>query len=151
MNHFKYALSQMAEELLSIGELAQQAGVATSALRYYEELGLLHPAARISGRRHYERADVGIVGVISLLSDIGFTLREIKQLMVARSKAAGSWRELTRRKLSELDEHLAKVQAAHLFLEHALRCRHEDITQCPKFREVVGSHLAGTPLRAHSH
>lgn len=140
----------MGEDLLSIGELARKTGVAASALRYYEEQGLLQPT-RISDRRYYERADVEILGVISLLSDIGFTLREIKQLLDARSKRQSTWRELIRRKVSELDEHLARVQAAHLLLEHALRCQHEDITQCPKFQKVVGSHLAGTPLRAQSH
>ena len=40
-------------ELLTIGEVAEQAGVATSALRYYDELGLLPPATRVSGQRRY--------------------------------------------------------------------------------------------------
>jgi MerR-like DNA binding protein len=57
----------MSDRLLTIGELARRAGVATSALRYYEELGLLPTAARISGQRRYPESAVGLVGIILLL------------------------------------------------------------------------------------
>ena len=63
-------------DLLTIGELAEQLGIATSALRYYEELGLLEPAERRAGRRHYRRSAVETVGSILFLRDVGFTLTE---------------------------------------------------------------------------
>jgi DNA-binding transcriptional MerR regulator len=116
-------------------------------LRYYEEVGLLRPAARVSGHRRYPQEAVGIVGAILFLRDVGFTLEEIGQLMAARSKSPRSWRELARRKIAELDERITQAQAARVAVEHALACPHEDIVGCPNFQDVVRLRLAGKPLQ----
>ena len=84
----------MLDQLLTIAELARRAGVATSALRYYEELGLLPTPARISGQRRYPESAVGIVGTIRLLRDVGFSLAEQKVLMAARTVALDDWQRL---------------------------------------------------------
>lgn len=56
------------------------------------------------------------------------------------------------RKLAELDDQITKAQAAREAIEHALRCPHEDILQCPNFASVVTARLAGQPLsEAHQH
>lgn len=137
----------MADDLLTIGELSRRTDVATSALRYYEELGLLRPAARVSGQRRYPPDAVGVVGAILFLRDVGFTLDEIRRLMAARSKSPRTWRDLARRKIVELDERIAEAQAARVAVEHALACPHEDIVACPNFQEVVRLRLEGTPLQ----
>jgi DNA-binding transcriptional MerR regulator len=136
----------MSDELLTIGELASRTGVATSALRYYEELGLVCSATRVSGHRRYPPEAVGIVGAILFLRDVGFTLEEIGRLMEARAKNPGAWRDLARRKLDELDARIHEAQVARVAVEHAIRCPREDIVTCPKFQEVVRQRLAGTPL-----
>jgi DNA-binding transcriptional MerR regulator len=71
--------------LLTIGELARRAGVTASALRYYEELGLLPPPARISGQRRYPESAARLVAAILLYSDAGFTLAEQKVLLATRA------------------------------------------------------------------
>ncbi len=136
----------MGDEVLTIGELARRTGAAPSALRYYEELGLLQPPARVSGQRRYPPEAVGAVGAILFLADVGFTLAEIDQLMAARAHDPSSWRELARRKITELDERIAEAKAARVAVEHALACPHEDIITCPNFQEVVRLRMAGTPL-----
>ena len=142
----------MSDRLLTIGELARRAGVATSALRYYEELGLLPTAARISGQRRYPESAVELVGIILLLRDVGFSLAEQKALMASRAVALGDWQRLARRKLAELDDQIAKVQAARQAIDHALRCPHEDILECPNFASVIAARLTGQPLQeAHPH
>ena len=98
--------------LLTIGELARRTGVAASALRYYEELGLLPAPARVSGQRRYPESAARLVGAILLHSDAGFTLAEQKALMAARGGPAGDWKQLAQRKLAELDEQIARAQAA---------------------------------------
>jgi DNA-binding transcriptional MerR regulator len=136
--------------LLTIGELARRAGVTASALRYYEELGLLPPPARISGQRRYPESAARLVGAILLYSDAGFTLAEQKALMASRKSTSGEWSRLARRKLAELDEQIARAQAARDAIRHGLRCPHEDITQCPNFNAGVTARLAGQPLsRSH--
>jgi DNA-binding transcriptional MerR regulator len=141
----------MAGDLLTIGELSRRTGVATSALRYYDELRLLRPAARVSGHRRYPPDAVGVVGAILFLRDVGFTLDEIRRLMAARSRSARAWHDLARRKLIELDERIAEAQAARVAVEHALACPREDVVTCPNFQEVVRLRLEGKPLQeAHS-
>jgi DNA-binding transcriptional MerR regulator len=140
------------DDLLPIGELARRTRVAPSALRYYEELGLMPPASRVSGQRRYPASAVELVGVILFLRDVGFSLAEMKALMATRSRSPDGWRELVRRKLIELDEQIARSQVAKVALEHALRCRHDDLLGCPNFWDVVAARLAGTPLeQAHAH
>ena len=143
---------KMSDRLLTIGELARRAGVATSALRFYEELGLLPAPARVSGQRRYPESAVALVGVILLLRDVGFSLAEEKALMGSRAVEPDGWRPLAQRKLAELDEQIAKAQAAREAIEHALRCPHEDILRCPNFRSLIAARLAGQPLsEAHQH
>jgi DNA-binding transcriptional MerR regulator len=142
----------MSDRLLTIGELARRAEVAPSAMRYWEELGLLPPAARISGQRRYPESAVGLVGTILLLRDVGFSLAEQKVLMASRAVAPDDWHRLVRRKLAELDDQIAKAQTAREAIEHALRCPHEDIFECPTFASVIAARLAGQPLHdAHPH
>ena len=140
------------EHLLTIGDVARQTGVATSALRYYEELGLLEPASRESGQRRYAPSAVEHVGVILFFRDVGFSLGEISELIASRRESPDGWRALARRKLEELEVRISKERVAHVALEHAVRCRHDDLFTCPNFRDVVAKRLARTPLAdAHAH
>ena len=132
--------------LLTIGELARRTGVAASALRYYEELGLLPPPARVSGQRRYPEPAARLVAAILLYSDAGFTLAEQKTLLTTRTSTPHDRRLLMQRKLTELDEQIARAQAAREAISHGLRCPHEDITQCSNFNAGITARLAGQPL-----
>ncbi|WP_329330876.1 MerR family transcriptional regulator [Streptomyces luteogriseus] len=137
---------------LTIGELARITGVATSALRYWEELGLVPDPARVPGQRRYLVSAVGLVGLILLLRNVGFTLREAKALVATRSDDPSAWRELHQRKLAELDERIAQVQMARTAIAHALACPHKNIHNCPNFAGVLDARLAGSPPHeAHPH
>ena len=142
----------MPQLLLTIGELSERTGITPSALRYYEELGLMPAAQRASGKRRYGASAVELAGMIVLLRDVGFSLAEMKALLSARSKSADAWRELARHKLAELEERIERAQVARVALQHALRCKHEDLLRCPDFAGVLAPRLAGKPLReAHAH
>jgi DNA-binding transcriptional MerR regulator len=142
----------MPDERLTIGELARRTGAATSALRYWEELGLLPAPARVSGQRRYPSSAVESVGVILLMRDVGFTLRDIKALVAARTPAGGDWRELYRHKLAELDQRIARAQTARTAIAHGLACPHENVFACPNFTGAVTARLAGASLEeAYSH
>ena len=135
-------------EQLTIGELASRTGVATSALRYWEELGLLPAPARVSGQRRYPPSAVGLVGVVLLLRNVGFTLREINAFIASRSRAGDGWRELYQRKLTELDQRIAQAQVARTAIAHGLACPHKDIFECANFAGGVAALLAGCSLEA---
>jgi MerR family redox-sensitive transcriptional activator SoxR len=137
---------------LTVGALAGRTGVAGSALRYWEALGLIPAPARLSGQRRYPPSTVELVGEILVLRDAGFTLREIKDVLAARSDGSADWRELHERKLAELDEQIARAQAARTAIAHSLACRHADIRSCPNFAAVLAARLDGKPLHeAHVH
>lgn len=138
--------------LLSIGELAERTGVATTALRYYDELGLVRPAARASGRRRYAASAVAEVGVILLLREVGFSLAEIGSLVAGGERR--SWQEIVDRKLAELAEQQHRLGVARAALEHAQRCPAGEPMQCSRFWSIVEGQLHGLSLeesheRAH--
>ncbi|GAA4241546.1 MerR family transcriptional regulator [Actinomadura meridiana] len=141
----------MADETLTIGQLAGRSGVAASALRYWEGVGLLPPPVRVSGQRRYPPSTVELVGVILLLRDVGFSLRDLKALLASATSADGR-REVAGRKLAELDERIVQVQAARTAVAHSLACPHEDFFDCPSFTGMVSARLGGASIdEAHRH
>jgi DNA-binding transcriptional MerR regulator len=124
--------------LVPIGELARRTGVAASALRYYERVGLLSPAGRVGGRRHYPPSSAERVALIRLCQDAGFTLAEIGRLLDGWSRA---WGHLAERKIAELDARIADARRARELITHALECPHRDLFACPNFRSALEAHL----------
>jgi MerR family transcriptional regulator, redox-sensitive transcriptional activator SoxR len=108
--------------MLSIGEVSRISGLRPSALRYYEEAGLISPAARISGRRHYEASVLSRLRVIACAQDAGFTIAEVSQLLGSEKESPGGWRSLAERKLREVDAVIGKAQATRRLLENSLSC-----------------------------
>lgn len=133
-------------EFLTIGELARRTGVTTSALRYYDELGLVRPNRRVSGHRRYAVDAVDAVGVIRFFQEVGFTLAETKRLLASRKRSPSAWRTLAVRKSDELRHRIAKEDAARQALDHALVCPEADFLDCPNFWGTVRAVLTGDEL-----
>jgi DNA-binding transcriptional MerR regulator len=133
---------------LAIGELARRAGTAPSALRYYEQIGLLASAERVGGKRHYPPSSAERLAFVRLYQDAGFTLKEIGQLLAAGSRRRASWTPLAERKIAELDARIAEAQRARDLLEHALNCPHDDLLSCPNFRAALQARLRASPRAA---
>jgi len=127
--------------LIAIDELSRRTGLASSALRYYERVGLLSPAARAGGRRHYGVSSAERVALIQLCQDAGFTLREIRALLAAGSRRGRSWARLAEAKLRELDSRIAQAEHARTVVQHALACPHPNLFTCPNFRAALKTYL----------
>ena len=130
-------------ELLGIGALAQRTGYRASALRFYEEIGLLEPALRVSGRRRYAEDAVHRVGLITLCQDAGFSLDEIRRLMPPDRPSRRSWQSLAQGKLRQLDETIRRARAARRLLQETLACRCAELGGCELVR------AAGERRRTH--
>jgi MerR family transcriptional regulator, redox-sensitive transcriptional activator SoxR len=118
---------------LTIGAVARRAGVATSVVRYYEEIGLLPEPPRLNGRRRYDVSTVQRLRVIARAQQAGFTLGEIRELFfgfAVGTPPAARWETLARRKLAELDTQLARITAMRELLQDGLRCGCLTIEQC---------------------
>ncbi len=107
--------------LLTIGEVAERAHVATSAVRYYERKGLLGPDARQSGQRRYRTETLRKLVFIRMLQDAGLALDEIQRILSAAT--VKEWKAIARRRLQALDRQIAKLQHARSVLDAALLCR----------------------------
>ena len=133
------------EDLVPIGELARNTGVAASALRYYERIGLLSPEERVGqGRRFYSAGSAERVALIRLCQDAGFTLSETGQLLDAWGRGPRGWAQLFERKIAELDARIADAQRAKDLVQHALECPHSDPQACPNFRSALEARLNGS-------
>jgi MerR family redox-sensitive transcriptional activator SoxR len=122
--------------LLAIGELAGLAGKRPSAIRYYEQAGLLPPPARIAGRRRYHHQTVHTLAVIDTAQRAGLALDEIKTLLSASpddGEAVDRLRDLAERKLPEITALIERSQLVREWLESAARCECPGLDQCPLF------------------
>jgi MerR family redox-sensitive transcriptional activator SoxR len=117
---------------VSIGELADKARVRASALRYWEQRGLLPGAHREGGRRVWPATTIRRVALIKMAQRAGFTLAEIAQLVASDSSpsAARQWREMAARKLPELDRHIAQTQTLRQAVADCLECGCMNFDRC---------------------
>ena len=119
---------------LTIGEVAERAGIRTSALRYYEEAGLLEPTTRVSGQRRYDESALERLTVIQFCQQLGFTLAEIRLLLTAPrgAKQKERWRGLVDAKVGELDEAITRVRVMKKVLLVSRDCDCVDVQECAK-------------------
>ncbi|MEU7178274.1 MULTISPECIES: MerR family transcriptional regulator [Streptomyces] len=117
---------------LGIGDLARRVGMRSSALRYYESIGLLPPARRVAGRRVYPVGAVRRIALIKMAQRARFTLAEIRQLLdtTADRGATRQWRALAERKLPELDRFLQETQALRDAVADCLACGCMNFDSC---------------------
>ena len=119
-------------EGMSIGEVARRSGVAPSAIRYYESLGLLPAPPRAGGKRRYDGSVLDWLAVIALARAAGFTMAETRELVggfALGTPPAQRWRRLATRKLAEVDALVARAERMRAVLRHALDC------ECPRLEE----------------
>ena len=118
---------------LSIGQVAKRTGLRTSALRYYEEAGILPLPARINRRRVYDADTVRRIEVLKFAQQAGFTLGEIKTLLHGfrpETPLSARWRALAQAKLDELDVLAKRIKRMRRALDLGLKCGCVRIEDC---------------------
>ena len=128
-------------DLMTIGEVAKQAKVATSTIRYYERRGLLSADARRSGQRRYRTETLRRLVFIGMLQDAGLALDQIDGILHAATVA--EWKAIASRRLTALDEQIAQLQHARNLLAAALLCRFDHpATDCNIMGAEIDRRLA---------
>lgn len=141
----------MAVTELSIGALSERTGVPATTLRYYDELGLVRPTARVAGRRRYAASAVRDVGVVVFLREIGFSLAEIGLFLTGERH---SQQDIIDRKLAELAGQQRRIEVARAALEHGRRCPAGSPTKCARFWSIIEGRQRGLSMEeshARSH
>ena len=137
----------MANEMMfAIGEVAARAGVAASAIRYYERAGLLRAPKRVSQRRAYDETVFETLALIELAQDAGFTVAETRVLLhgfEGSTPASQRWRSLARVKRQEIVQRIERAERMRAVLDRLLRCECESLAQCVRSRKAAMA-LAGS-------
>lgn len=124
----------MDDDLLRIGEVAERAGLRTSAIRYYESIGLIPEPDRLSGQRVYEPAVLRRLAMIDVSQRAGLSLDEIRELLDAGTEPiSGHLRDLAARKLPEVEALIERAEAMREWLLTAKGCDCESIDDCGLF------------------
>ena len=117
-----------AAALLPIGEVADSTGVTVSAVRYYDEIGVITATTRIGGKRRFDPDTVGRVSFIRRAQEAGFSLDEIGTLL---DDTKGGWRDLVEDKLAELSERRDRLDVMISMLGDMRDCGCEVVASCP--------------------
>lgn len=122
----------MDDATLTIGQLARQAGVTTSTIRYYERVGVLPQPDRIAGQRRYTVETVRRLQVIDVAKRAGFSLEEVRALL-GSDRASDALRELAQRKLPDVQALIARARAMEAWLATASGCGCPTLDVCDLF------------------
>ena len=111
---------------LSIGSLAERTGLAVSAIRYYEEKGLLHPWRNAGGQRRFQRADIRRLSFIMIAQKFGFSLdrigRELERLPKTRAPSKSDWARVSKAMQAELQAQIEALQKMQNTLDGCIGC-----------------------------
>ncbi len=124
---------------MRIGELAEQAGISTKTIRYYEQVGILAPPARTpSGYRAYDEVALGRLGFVRAAQAVGLSLGEIRQVIAFRDNGQAPCAHVTdllQRHAAELDARIRELQQLRGELRQlAERAATLDPEHCPPER-----------------
>lgn len=121
---------------MDIAEVARRSGVPASALRFYEEKGLISAVGRSGLRRVFEADVLERLALIALGRSAGFTLEEIGRMFAAGRRPRID-RDMLAAKAEELDATIRRLRAMRNGLRHAAVCPAPSHLECPTFRRLL--------------
>nr|WP_029041297.1 MerR family transcriptional regulator [Cucumibacter marinus] len=122
--------------LIDIGEVTRRSGLAASALRYYEELGLIRSVRRRGLRRQYEPDVLLQLDLIGLAREAGFSLADIASMRDAKGRTEFPRDEL-RRRAAKIESKIRDLEALKDMLLHMADCPAPSHLDCPSFRKLL--------------
>lgn len=129
----------------NIGEAAKASGVSAKMIRHYESLGLMKEARRTyAGYRIYDDADVHTLRFVRRARDLGFSIKEIEQLLGLwrnRRRTAVDVRRIAQKHIADLDQKIDELQAMRRTLEQLVRhCHGDSRPECPILDDLASEH-----------
>ena len=129
---------------LNIGEAARRSGVSPKMIRHYESQGLIRNARRTdAGYRLYDTADVHTLQFVRRARGLGFSMREVAQLLGLwqnRRRSSGDVRRVAQRHISDLEQKIDELQGMKRTLEALVhRCHGDQRPECPILEDLAGS------------
>ncbi|CTQ45648.1 Redox-sensitive transcriptional activator SoxR [Labrenzia sp. THAF35] len=113
-------------DLLTIGDLSERTGLSVSAIRFYEEKGLVHPSRNAGGQRRFLRADIRRLSFVLVAQEFGFSIAEIaaqlQRLPEGRAPTKADWTRISRDFRSHLDRKIERMTALRNKLDGCIGC-----------------------------
>ena len=116
------------ETLLAIGEVSSATGVTVSALRHYDELGVITPTERVGGKRRFSSDTVGRVNFVRRAQQFGFSLNEIRDIL---DDTSGQAHQLAADKIDSLRVQQVELATMIELLEQMMECGCQVVAACP--------------------
>ena len=123
-------------KFLDIGEVAAQSGIKPSALRYYEEAGLISSVSRHGLRRQFPPEVLLQLKLIAMGKSAGFSLGEIAGIF-GKNGVPELPRDLLHQKAAEIDRQIRELTALRDTLRHVADCPAPSHMECPTFRRLI--------------
>ena len=118
---------------LTISEVARQAGIRASAIRYYESVGLLAPTRRVSGQRRYHAEVLRRLAFIQAAQAVGFSIADMQTLLReldGDEPLSTRWQSMAQQKLVEVNALIRQAQTMKRMLENGLHCSCPNLDEC---------------------
>ena len=118
---------------LSIGEVAEQTGLQPSAIRYYEQMGLIPKPQRHNTRRRYDPSVLQWISLINLARKAGFSIAEVQTLIHGFSEdtpPSVRWRSMATSKLAQVAQQMQVLEHMQTLLNHGLQCQCLRLEDC---------------------
>lgn len=132
---------------ISIGDVAARTGAAVSAVRFYEEKGLLHARRTAGGTRLFLRSDIRRVSFILIAQRLGFSLDEIsihlKQLPDGRTPTKKDWEKISRAFRERIDDRIKTLEALRARLTSCIGCGCLSLKTCRLYNPDDEAHEKG--------
>ncbi|PWU01815.1 MAG: MerR family transcriptional regulator [Terriglobia bacterium] len=128
-------------KLLSIGEVAKQAALRPSAIRFYEKKGLLPQPLRSGGQRRYNSSVIARLAVLERAKQCGLTLEEARELFNDSGRPSERWQRIACKKVAELDAMIERITTMRDLLRR--RCDCLDLEECG--RKMIEAKANGQP------
>ena len=140
------------EQTITIGQLSRRTGVAVSALRFYEERGLLEPWRTAGNQRRYLKSDIRRVSFLLIAQRLGLSLAEIEeqlaQLPHGRTPTLADWQKISRRMRVQIDEKIQLLTRTRNQLDGCIGCGCLSLKKCQLYNKDDRLGAAGPGPRA---
>lgn len=142
----------MQTKFITIGDLAKRTGVAVSALRFYEDKGLLDPIRTSGNQRRFLRGDIRRVSFILIAQKLGLGLAEIEdhlsRLPQGRNPTLADWQKISRAMRSQIDEKITLLNRTRNQLDQCIGCGCLSLEKCRLYNKDDKLGLKGPGPRA---
>jgi MerR family transcriptional regulator, redox-sensitive transcriptional activator SoxR len=137
---------------ITIGQLSQRTGVAVSAIRFYEEKGLLQSLRTSGNQRRFMRSDIRRVSFILIAQKLGLALNEIEAQLVSlpneRTPNLGDWQRISRSMRAAIDEKMNLLTRTRNQLDQCIGCGCLSLDKCRLYNKDDRLGLKGPGPRA---